>query len=127
MPTDSPESDDCHVIVETGVIPDITSVRIYDSTLHHVVVHHPEINRNVYLPSFQEAISKAIKNPSYVESNANTRSYVFVDNDTTDVRGQPLRVPVKVVSETSGRMKTAYFAEKTNPGPLLYKRNNDDT
>jgi hypothetical protein len=117
--------DDPHFVVETDVIPEVTSVRIYQSSLQHVIVHRPEIGRNVHLPSIVGAVTKGLTGPTTVEPSYN-QSFVFVDEDSTDVRGQPLRIAVRVVSGTSCRMKSFYFAEPENPKPTIYRRSDND-
>jgi hypothetical protein len=116
--------DDPHVVVETSVIPQVRHVRIYESTIQHVIDYHPEIGRNAALPVIQDAVAAAIRDPASVEESYN-RSYVFVEENSTDATGNPLRVAVRVVSETSARMKSFYFAEPETEKPVIYRRSDD--
>jgi hypothetical protein len=94
-------------IVSTNVIPSVTEVRWYVETIDHIKERHPEVP--IELPSVSEAVTNAIKNPTQVESS-HTNSFVYVDAETTNQSGDPLRVPVKIIEGTSGLLKSAYFA-----------------
>ena len=120
----STEPEDPYVTIQTSVIPEVSEVRIYESTIQHVIDHHPEIGRNIHLPVFRAAVHSTLENPTSVEPSHNN-SFVFVDENTTDVRGQPLRVPVRVVTGTSARMKTAYFASRSVPIVPIFPRGSD--
>jgi hypothetical protein len=100
-------ADDFKVILTTAV-PGLSTVRLYDETIHHVNEEHREVQ--IELPSMMVAIENAIKNPTSTEpSYAN--SVVFVDDATTNYAGDPLRIPVKRIAGTdSGRIKTIFFA-----------------
>jgi len=108
-------------VIKTSVLPaELTEVRFYAETVDHVRAEHPEVP--IELPSITEATEQAISNPTQVEKSYNN-SYVFVDAGTTNAGGDPLRVPVKRVSETSGRVKTVFFASTEGSRNVIYRKN----
>jgi hypothetical protein len=107
----------------TRVIPAITSARLYEETIAHIRLRHPDFP--IELPSLTAAIERAVANPTHVEKSYED-SYVFVDSNTVNRAGDPLRVPVKVVAGTSGRVKSAYFASVERPGSIIWTRESRD-
>lgn len=106
--------------ISTDVIDGLVEVRFYDETIAHIKEGHPEIP--IELPCVTSAVEKAIVNPTVVEESYDN-SFVFVDEETTNKSGDPLRVPVKVIEGTnSGRVKTAYFATSDEQKPVRYRR-----
>jgi hypothetical protein len=108
-------------IITTSVLKDIEEVRLYEDTSEHIRENHPEVP--ILLPSVQSAVEKAIVEPTHVEQSYGG-SYVFVDRESTNRSGDPLRVPVKLIGERSGRVRTAYFAETTGPN-VVWRRDNE--
>lgn len=108
--------------IETDVIAGLTEVRLYEETLNHIRENHPEVP--ILLPIIQEALANAIIRPSYVEASYGG-SYEFVDQESTNSSGDPLRVPVKPVGDNSGRIRTAYFASTANPGQVIWRRDDE--
>jgi len=102
--------------IPSRVFPAVVEVRIYQDTIEHIRNNHPEIP--VELPSFQQAIENAITHPSWIESSR-PNTYVFVDKRSSNRSGDPLRVPVKIVSGTSGRVLTAFFASSPSQSVML--------
>lgn len=101
------------------VIPEIKFVRFYKDTFLHILENHPEVR--IELPSVYGAIGKAIVDPSHVELSYGV-SYVFVDFESVNRSGDPLRVPVKLVlPQGSARVRTAYFATVANPA-IIWRR-----
>jgi hypothetical protein len=96
-------------------------VRLYEETVEHILEEHPEVP--VLLPVVQAAVEQAVVRPTHVEKSYGN-SYVFVDQDSTNQAGDPLRVPVKVVGQGSGRVRTAYFATTTAPAIVVWRRDN---
>jgi hypothetical protein len=96
-------------------------VRLYADTVEHVRERHPEIPAE--LPSIQTAVERAIANPTRIESSYSD-SYVYVDATSTNRSGDPLRVAVRRVEGTSGRVATFYFASAENQGNVVYRREN---
>jgi hypothetical protein len=109
--------------VRTHVFPAVAEVRIYQDTIEHIRKNHPEIP--VELPSFQQAIENALIQPSWIESSR-PNTDVFVDRRSANKSGDPLRVPVKIVSGTSGRLLTAFFASSPGQSVLLRKDEDDE-
>ncbi|SHE69154.1 hypothetical protein SAMN02745157_0722 [Kaistia soli DSM 19436] len=107
------------LIIRTEIISSIDEVHLYDTTLAHIHEGHPEVQ--VYLPSILNAIEQAIVSPTFVELSYGN-SLVFVDESSTNHSGDPLRVPVKIVQGTSGRVKTAFFATTQQGGNILWSR-----
>lgn len=105
--------------IATNVIPEITEARLYDDTVEKVKRDHREIPAE--LPSIQVAVTSAVTNPSRVERGRG-RSYVYVDEESTNASGDPLRVPVKPVAGTSGRVQSFYFASTTGERDIVYRR-----
>lgn len=99
-----------YIVIVSGTIPEVTEVRVYDQALDHVKQRHPEVP--IELPSLSYALEKAISDPSHVETSR-TGHYTYVHAGMTNYSGDPLRVVVKVIQETSARMQTAYFASRT--------------
>lgn len=103
--------------IETTAEPRVRRVRLYEETIGHVKAEHaaqfpPEFPAE--LPSIIEAVGNAIRQPTRVEPSYKN-SVVFVDEETTNAKGHPLRVPVKIFEETSsGRVKTFFFASVEN-------------
>jgi hypothetical protein len=95
-------------VISTSVFSGLTLVRLYDETIEKVEIEHSEIP--VRLRCIQAAVENAIIEPTHIERSYG-HSYVYTDATTTNASGDPLRVPIKVVEGTSGRVKTFYFAE----------------
>lgn len=107
-------------VIKTNVIPRFTEVRLYDETVEHVREGHPEVP--LELPCVQTAVENAISNPTHVE-NSHANSVVFVDAHTTNRSGDPLRVPVKGIADTtSGRVKSVYFASTSSLVDPIWRR-----
>jgi hypothetical protein len=111
-----------YIVISTAIIDELTEVRLYDETVGHVKERHPEIP--IELPSMTTATAGAIANPTHVEETYD-QSYVFVDAETTNRSGDPLRVPVKVIEGTSGRVKTVYFASTEGERKIVWRRTNE--
>lgn len=113
------------IVVSTTAIPQITEVRVYAETFGHIGQRHgaqfgsafTHVGENhgadpgsiLRMPSMDHAIASAIESPTHIEPG-NPGSYKFVDTTSTNVEGEPLKLVVKTVSGTSGRLQTSYFA-----------------
>ncbi len=106
-------------IIETSIISELKEVRLYDETIQHICKEHPEVPIN--LPSIVIGVEQAVANPTHVEKSYES-SYVFVDESSTNSTGDPLRVPVKVIGERSGRIRTAFFASTSGPKEIVWRR-----
>jgi hypothetical protein len=107
------------VVMKTTAIPAVTEVRFYADTEQHIRDEHPEVP--IDLPSIHGAVRKAIEAPSHIEKSY-ANSYIYVDKTSTNVSGDPLRVPVKVVGTgTSARVKTAYFASDPSSANVVWR------
>jgi hypothetical protein len=104
------------------VLSGFVEIRLYDETIEHVIDEHPEVP--IELPSIQEAVTKAVTAPTHVEGSYNN-SVVFVDANTTNRSGDPLRVPVKHVRGTSGRIKSVYFASTSGERNIIWRRGDE--
>jgi hypothetical protein len=109
-------------VIFTGILPNVTEVRLYDETITKVTDDHLEIP--IGLPCIDTAMTKAICNPTHVEGSYGN-SVVYVDAETTNVSGDPFRVPVKIVSGTSGRVKSFYFASSNSTGKIIWSRGDE--
>ncbi len=107
-------------VISTTAFPLITHVRVYDETIDHIRDEHPEIP--IDLPSLLHGVTNTLQNPSYVEQGNRPNTYVYVDSTSTNVSGDPLRVPVKVIEGTSGLLKTAFFATPENPQTIVWTK-----
>lgn len=107
-------------VIETGVLDTLTTVHLYDETIVKVATKHPEVPAE--LPCMVTAVETAISSPTHVEAS-HSNSFVFVDAGTTNKSGDPLRVPVKVVDGTSGRVKSFYFATPEGEREIIWRRN----
>jgi hypothetical protein len=114
-------SGDPYIVIATPVFSGVTQVRLYEETVVHITEEHPEVP--ILLPSIYEAVKQTIVNPTHIEVSATrANSFVFVDAQTTDAVGGPLRIPVRLVEGTSGRITTAYFAEVTGERDIVWRR-----
>ena len=106
-------------LIRTAIIRNVTEVRFYDDTIKKIRLAHPEVP--IELPSILSAVARAIMYPSRVEqSHSNT--YVYVDVNSTNSSGQPLRVPVRLVSGTSGRVTSVYFARGPAASFIIWRK-----
>lgn len=103
----------------SDILDVLKEVRFYDETVAHVEDNHPEIPIN--LPSLQIAVENAVSRPTHVEESYGN-SVVFIDALSTNASGDPLRVPVKIISEGTGRIRTVLFASSTASRKILWRR-----
>src|SRR5690606_4092229 len=107
------DDDGRYAIIRTDAIPGITHVHLYEETIAHVKESHagqfpPQFSPE--FPSIVEAVGNAIRQPTKVEMSYGG-SVTCVDHGSTNAKGHPLQVPVKILHETSsGRVKTFFFA-----------------
>jgi hypothetical protein len=101
----------------TNVIPELTEVRFYESTRRHVNVEHPDVR--VELPAVQTAIENALRDPTRIEQRR-PGSYVFVDEKSANRAGDSIRVVVKHVTATSGRVTTVFFASSRRSARIVW-------
>lgn len=109
-----------YVVIKTTILDDVTEVRLYDETVFHIRNHHPDVAVSI-VPS---AVETAITNPTHVEASYRN-SYVFVDSQTTNQSGDPLRVAVKKIEGTSALVKTAYFASTDEDVVPIWPKSSD--
>ena len=114
-----------YVSIRTSAISEVTEVRLYEETVAKVVRNHREIPAG--LPMIDRAVIRAIANPTRV-FGSRAGSFVYVDDGVTNGRGDPLKVPVKLVSGTQARVATFFFARVTpaEDRNTLYKRGGGD-
>jgi hypothetical protein len=105
-------------VISTSILPVLTEVRLYDETIKHVEEEHQIPAK---LPCIQTAMENAISNPTQIERSYGN-SFVYMDAATTNASGDPLRIPVKHVEGTSGRIKTFYFADPPTGADVIYRR-----
>lgn len=80
---------DRYSLIKTSAYPGVSEVRFYDETLEHIKEEHPEVP--IELPCILNGVKNCVITPTHVEASYG-RSYVFVDFDTTNASGYPLRV-----------------------------------
>ena len=115
----SQSSNTGYLEVTSTAIPQVTKVRFYEDAWEHTLEGHPEVE------SFgRETILSAVNAPSkvYLSTTSPDDSFVFVSDDIC-YEGYPLHVPVKVVVETSARVRTAFFSDRTH-SKVIWDRNN---
>ena len=116
------DSSDDYLTIDSTVIDEVSQVRFYEETVDHINEQHPEVK--VELPSIFGAVTSTLTNPTHVERSYGT-SYVFVDANSTNASGDPLRVPVKVISGTSSVVKTAFFASTTGERDIIWRESDE--
>lgn len=104
------------VKVVTSGVPDLyPDVNIYDSTLEHIKSNHPEEFSRL------DIVYQTIENPHRVhKSKTHSRSVTLINEECISTGGDPLRVAIKVVSDSEAIMSSAYFSECTDQGQLLW-------
>ena len=113
------DDNDSYVDIETNAIPEVSKVRLYDSTIPHIVEGHPELDP--FLPSFEHAIIDTISFPTYVwaSSKKAIKPSWFFESDNHRLGSANMTVVVKVVESTSAVLKTAYFSSNSSaPLPI---------
>jgi hypothetical protein len=110
---------DFKTIIVTVVPQHVTEVRLYDETIEHVREGHPEIPAE--FPCITHAVKETIENPSHIEKSY-SNSYVFVNDSSTNHSGDPLRVPIKIVEGTLGRVKTFFFATPDYEPEIVWRK-----
>jgi hypothetical protein len=106
-------------VILTNATFGLVEVRLYEDTISHIREHHPEVP--ILLPCIASAVTNAIANPTHVEGSYGG-SFVFVDANTTDASGDPLRIPVKPIEGNSGRVRTVYFAASGSSPNIVWRR-----
>ena len=118
----SEEEDEFRIIL-TSAIPEVTVVRYYAETIEHITESHPEFREQ--LPSVMEAIVETVTNPTVVYRSTTSASAAFVFGSSRNkLRDSSMLVPVKVISGTSGLLKTAYFSDSVQ-GELIWKQSDE--
>ena len=106
--------------IRTGVLSQVSNVRLDDETIDHVRAHHPEVP--AILPSMIAAVENTLLNPTHIEKSR-SHSYVYVDAQTTNASGDPFRVPVKLIDGTSALVKTFFFAStRVSDEAIVWRR-----
>jgi hypothetical protein len=113
-------------VVTTSVIPlVVTQVRLYDDVFKHVKEHHGDEDfarsPSFPLPCIVDAVGTAIMRPTFIEQKHDS-SIVFVDTGSTNASGDPLRVAVKIVEGTSGRVRTFFFASSNASPNIIWSK-----
>ena len=107
-------------VVTSGVPELYPDVNIYDTTLEHIKDDHPEEFSHL------DIVYQTIEKPHRVhKSKTNPRSVILINEECTSASGDPLRVPIKVISATEAIMSTAYFSSSTDQGPLLWSKQDE--
>ncbi len=112
-----------YTVIYTSIISSITEVRLYEETITHIKESHGDDfarSPEFPFPCILDAVGNAIMNPTQVELSYGN-SFVYVDETSTSLAG-PLRVPVKLVSGTSGRVKSFYFATPSGPRAIIWRK-----
>jgi hypothetical protein len=115
--------DDFYREIPTAVIPDVRSVRLYDSTLRHVSERHVEFRQMIF--SLEYAIVHTLQRPTEVRISPRQtggQAYKFCSHRHR-LGEAMLIVAIKIITARSALMKTAYFAAA--PTGLLVWRTTD--
>lgn len=117
------KDDDPFIQTASTIIPQVGSVRLYESTWDKVRNGHPDV-----APFGPQAIIDAVTNPTSVhESSTHPHSsYIFV-SDATMLGDHPMVVPVRIVEGTSARVTTAYFSRRQGTKPAIWVREGSAT
>jgi hypothetical protein len=118
------DDEDPYSVIPSTAVTTITQVHVYDSAVQHALDGHPEIGAFDIGP--RAVIEQAVANPSTIYDSRTDPggSVVFVSTVNT-YEGNPLYVPIRIVSGTSARVTTAYFSSTTASGPVLWSKGND--
>lgn len=109
-------ADDDYIVILTSAVELLTHVRLYDEKWTHIIEGHPEVALLTKV-----AVIDTVANPTdvYDSTTEPGRTVVFVSENHTYL-DNPLRVPVKIQSGTSGWIKTAYTSGGTYSGARLW-------
>ena len=106
-------------IVSSGVPELVREVYIYDTTKEKIRQKHPREYENWV------SVVGTIESPTRVhKSKTHDRSIVFINDAATSPGGDPMRVPVKVMSDGTGIMGTAHYSSSKDQGILLWSNKN---
>lgn len=111
--------------VPSGVPELFPDVEVYDTTLLHLAEagHHQELARI-------DEVYECISAPERVyKSKTHDRSIVVVNGNLRSPGGDPIRIPIKIVSAEQAIMSTAHFSSSADHGELLWpvKTESDET
>jgi hypothetical protein len=108
------------ITIETAVIPELQTIELYESTTDHIRERHPELS----YPTMEAAVIAAVSTTttSVHASRTSKSSVIFVDSQTTNTSGDSLRVPVKIMGDGVGIIRTAYFSSVQSPGEVIWRR-----
>lgn len=110
---------DKYTIIPVSAWPGLTVVRLYDSTLQHIAEEHAEFG--LQLPSLRLGLEMAVANPiSIDDSTTDPGGSIVIASNALTYFGDPVHIPVRMVSGTSGRVVTAYFDSSVYSGRLLW-------
>lgn len=102
-------------VITSGVPELVREVHVFDSTREHIKTKH----RREY--ERWEDVRATIEDPTRVhKSKTHPTSIIFVNDKATSPGGDPMRVPVKVMSTDIGIMSTANFTSAKDQGDLLW-------
>jgi hypothetical protein len=105
-------------VITSGFPEFVREVDIYDSTIAHIKEDHPSD-----FERFDQVISTIEGDATSIHESRTVKSaVVFVNAEVKNSSGDPLRVPVKVFSDGTGIMSTAYCADAKEHGELLWSR-----
>lgn len=106
-------------IFSSQILSDVQQIVLSQETWDHILKDHGIFG----LPTFQTAIENAvtISATTVHQSRTNPRSVVFVDANSTNIHGEPLRVPVKIVGNSTGFITSAYFAASKSHGDEIWR------
>jgi hypothetical protein len=105
--------------VRIAAWPGLTLVSLYHSTLQHIAEEHAEFK--LQLPSLRLGLEMAIARPSSIfDSTTNPGGSVVIASNAITYFGAPVRIPIRLVEGTSGRVVTAYFDSSVYSGRLLW-------
>ena len=109
--------DDYTVITVPG-LSSLTEVRLYDETLGEIATKHVETT--TLEPSLRTALVEAVADPTSIHaSTTDPEGAVVFVNEVITPFGEYVVVPVRRVTETSGRVATAYISSDSYRGRIL--------
>ena len=106
-------------IFTSAILPNVQQIFLSDDTWRHILEDHSIFG----LPCVEAAIGNAVtvSTTSVHQSRTNQRSVVFVDANSTNIHGEPLRVPVKIIGNNTGFITSAYFASSKSHGFEIWR------
>jgi hypothetical protein len=111
--------DDDYISFSVLVLPKPLEVRLYQETMVKIARDHPEFE--LQLPSYETGIGRALATPDSIHSSTTRPTSLVVVSSAFTYNGDSVFVPVKLITESSARVQTAYFSSGAPPGAVLWE------